>query len=180
MSHPASNLAPVVAVWGVEGPWNPWRALRAREHLLFDRHPVAAETGGGAIVAFDDGVSVVIVDPALGRRERNAVLAHELIHDELGVDAEVDMPGTWDVVTDRQEKAIDDEVARRLVPLEQLIPWAVRLVAAGEVVESWMVADRFDVPERVARLAIKLAGAEAAVARLEAEVAALEEHGNGP
>jgi hypothetical protein len=137
--------------------WNPWRELGRRPHLLFALADLPAATGGAAYGRWADGSAAVIIDPSLGRVERNAALAHELVHDERG--ALIDTPAaprTWRPVIAREEAAVNDEVARRLVPLAQLAAFVSRtdaLEPGGGAIE---VADEFDVPEEVAARALVL------------------------
>jgi hypothetical protein len=120
--------------------------------------------------------AAIVIDPSLDQVDRNAALAHELIHLERGGGAEHGgMPDDWEAVVARDEAAVDAEVARRLCPLEELIPWAARRVAAGETVEAWQVAEEWGIPERIARLAIRAAGAGVVLERLEAAIAALDD-----
>ena len=62
-------------------------------------------------------------------------------------------PATWDAVVARDEAAVDDEVARRLVPPDELAPWVAARVEMGDAVMAWEIAEEWTVPERVARRA---------------------------
>jgi hypothetical protein len=86
-------------------------------------------------------------------------LAHELIHDERrgGADA-ADMPSSWRAVVARDERQVDDEVARRLVPDDELRYLLECLTEMGLPVEVWDVARQFDVPDTVAKRAIARLG----------------------
>lgn len=134
--------------------WNAWAELRRREHILFDRRELPDATGG-AIYARRNGWAVVLIDRRLGRRDRHAALAHELVHDERQpLTTMHGMPETWRPLVAREEQAVDREVARRLVPLEDLAQFCDRMADLGEGVAPWHVADEFDVPEDVARRAL--------------------------
>ncbi|MFN8052797.1 MAG: hypothetical protein U0Q22_15235 [Acidimicrobiales bacterium] len=137
------------------GPgWNPWRSLRERERttLLWQRLAGA----GGVVEVSDDGAETIVLDPGLGRRERRAVLAHELVHLERSLLP----PGSPPAVVDREEFQVQREVVRRLVPpqlLEELVH-AAAADGAGDPVTVEVVADAFDVPADIARDSITLFG----------------------
>lgn len=126
--------------------WNPWRALRERHWLTLEwcelRHC------SGRLV--DDGQRRrVQLDHRLGRRQRNAVLAHELVHDERGLLYE---EGTPAGLVEKEEFHVRRITAERLVPPGALARYIARL--DGEGVTAAMVADEFDVPHDVALLAL--------------------------
>lgn len=147
-------------VKGQERRPNPWRELRAREHLDFVLAPLPHQLGS-VFWPRDERVAIVI-DPVLSRRDRKAALAHELVHDERGGGAESPgMPSTWAAVAARDELQVEAEVARWLVPLGRLAE-VVELHVANELpVEAWRIADDFDVPEAVASRALQLLGRKA-------------------
>ncbi len=93
-----------------------------------------------------DDLATVVLDVRLGRVQRNATLCHELIHAERGVTG----------VPRFDERGVDDEVARRLVPYAEMA--AMREIAELNdlPVDAWMVAQRFDVPDGVAARAMTL------------------------
>jgi hypothetical protein len=66
-------------------------------------------------------------------------------------------------VVAREERLVDDEVARRLVPAEELQLVCERADGLGECLTPHDVAAAFEVPESVARRALDLwsAGARA-------------------
>lgn len=138
--------------------WNPWRSLRERPRaqLLWQRlvgTPGFVEVGVG-------GSEVIVLDPRVGRRQRRAVLAHELVHLDRGL-----LPaGTPRLVVDREEFQVRAETARRLVPG----PALARMVAERSDVEgvtAAMVADEFDVPLDVAEVALAALAVALAAAR---------------
>lgn len=135
--------------------WNPWRALRSRPHIVLRFAALPADTGGA--VYWPRGArAAIVIDPALRRRERNAALAHELVHDERGGGADKEgMPASWSPVVVRDEAAVDREVARRLVPPEELAKFleVMELLEVGVTV--YEVAEHFDVPEDVACEALR-------------------------
>lgn len=128
---------------------------------MFRLDPIAA-LGGGGLYARREGRAVIVVDPALPRRERKAVLAHELVHDERGglVDAPNAPPG-WAAVVAREERIVDGIVAGRLVPTDKLAVYVERALSLDDGgVDARMVAVEFDVPEPVAQRALEELEAE--------------------
>lgn len=115
--------------------------LRARPHLQLRWADLPTGVRG---LFVSDGT--IVLDVALNREQRNATLLHELIHAERGV--------TGNARTD--ERGVDDEVARRLVPLDELA--ALKEIAELNelTVDVWMVAERWDVPVAVAERAMRL------------------------
>lgn len=121
--------------YGHDVAWNPWATLKARPDIELVWEPLAARAGGGAYYRAPDGVTVILLDKRMHRRDRNAVLAHELVHDEFA---------------GGKESAVDKEVARRLVPPLELRDFCERQAEVCGGVEAWEVAEHFDVPESVA------------------------------
>lgn len=83
------------------------------------------------------------------------MLTHELVHDERGGGASFPgQPATWEAVVRREELRVDAEVARRLVPADEL---RARCAALGSVDDADVaeLADHFDVPEAVLRVALR-------------------------
>lgn len=121
----------------MRGRWNPWRALSEREHLDL----VVARLPDGVRGVWSPGV--IALDHRLGRRQRNATLAHELVHDERGIG----QPTATEAMMEREEAIVRRITAERLIPADELTELARR----GEVepVHLWEVADHFDVPEDV-------------------------------
>lgn len=155
MNHTPVTVTPPQYVDGVEG-WNPWRELRRREHIEFGLCPLPATTGG-AIYWPRGSWAAIVIDPALSREERSAALTHELIHDERG--GGVHWPGapaSWRPRAAIDERQVDDEVARRLVPAGALLRFARTTVEMGVTVDASTVAEEFEVPEPVAERALVL------------------------
>jgi len=145
--HPIRRRPPVIAPMG---DWNPWRALRERPHIEL----VWSQFPDGARGAWVPGAarSIIALDVRLRRRERRAVLTHELVHDERGI---AYTSGTPPLLIAKEERAVDLEAARRLVPLDELR----RFVAQRRELEPITVTDiaaAFDVPPDVARRAVDL------------------------
>lgn len=140
----------------VSSPWNPWAELRRRPHVTFSlASELPAGTGGG-VYERRGRRSVILIDRALGRRERRVVLAHELIHDERSSTCRCEgMPGSWDPVIARDEARIDAEVAARLVPMHELERAARTAEDLGHVLSEADVAEGWDVTEAIARMAME-------------------------
>lgn len=85
------------------------------------RTDAIADLLGGGLACSWRGVDVVVLSPRLSGADRVVALAHELVHLERGggID-EPSMPTTWAAEVAREERAVDDEVARRLVPVDAL------------------------------------------------------------
>ena len=136
-------------------PWNPWDALRSRNCIVMAVRPLPPGVRG-AYQARGDRRAIVL-SPTLGPAERTATLAHELVHDERGGGASYrGQPPTWEPVVARDERQVNDEVARRLVPRNEL----ERLWRRCRDVEGSLgvaeVAAAFDVPPEVAARALAL------------------------
>lgn len=118
---------------------------------------MVAELPGGALglSVIDGPHRAVLLDARLSRVERRVALAHELVHLERGGGAHhPGAPRAWSPVVAREERHVDDIVAARLVPGEDL----ARLVAARSEVEpvtASLVAAEFDVTEDVAQRALE-------------------------
>lgn len=84
--------------------------------------------------------------------DRNALLAHALVHDERFLFE----PGTPAAVVQHEEHQVLREVARRLVPLDQLNDYVTTKEDLEEPVTATDVAHVFEVPEHVARRALHL------------------------
>lgn len=128
--------------------WNPWRALRAREHVELRWVEMPAGTRGAWWL--DGDRSVIALSHRLGRRERNAVLAHELVHDERRIAYTADTPRA---LVDKEEAVVDRIAARRLVPGDELARVVAALLEAHGQVTVHDLAEHFDVPPDVAERA---------------------------
>lgn len=128
--------------------WNPWRALRSRPNVRLaykQMHP-----SRGTIVDNGAGLRTITIDPRLDRIQRNATLAHELIHDEYDLLWSSDTPPE---IVEKGERFVRCETADRLVPPHELEHF-VRVRAEVGMVLARDVADEFDVPADVASLAL--------------------------
>jgi hypothetical protein len=136
--------------------WNPWKALAARPDVVLRQAAL-----GGTLIGFCDagegrGPPTITLARTLDRVERNAVLAHELVHLERGGGIDfAGAPRSWRAVVEREEHIVDREVARRLVPLQELRRFANARAEAGEAVTVDDVMEEWDVPHWVARDAVE-------------------------
>ena len=129
--------------------WSPWRALREREHIELQWRDLPRGTAG-YWAPLRGGYAVIVLASWLGRRARRCTLAHELVHDERGL-VTTGMP---EALAAKEEHAVEREVARRLVPRDELMAMIVRAVDLGEGVTVHDVAEAFDVDEPTARRAL--------------------------
>lgn len=118
----------------------------------------------GVCWPYDDGVTVIAVDRRLGRRQRKSTLAHELIHTERGGGVRVVGLGVAAArhIVELEERRVDDEVARRLVPLDELAQLVASICDDGTPIHAWEIAEAFDVPDDVAIRACELLKREGA------------------
>lgn len=133
--------------------WNPWRALRERTHLRLVFAELPDDCGRGALLEETDGSRTVMLDYRLERRDRNAVLAHELVHDERDI---LYSPDTPIALVLKEEGYVNREVSRRLVPGRDLDELVGQLEELGEPVHAVVVAEEFDVPLDIAQRALWL------------------------
>jgi Zn-dependent peptidase ImmA (M78 family) len=130
--------------------WNPWRALREAAEIELRWMPLPESYGGGAIVTTDDGY-VIVLDSRLRQEERRAVLAHELVHAERGVLP----PSAPDALRAKDEHAVENEVADRLVPADELREFVEQCLSLDRFVTALDVANEFGVPIDVAERACR-------------------------
>lgn len=138
--------------------WNPWRALREREAIRFAR--LDLPDGVEGVHAIKGEQRAIVVDRSLPRIERNAVLAHELIHDERG---HVD-PVLGELEVRREERRVDREVARRLVPFDELRAFAAKVADTSSTART----RRKPIRSRHTRLAPYSRGDDGRVGRFRA------------
>lgn len=136
--------------------WAVWRALRDRAHVTLEWRDL--RRSDGLYELHGDGTATIVLATRLGRRERRATLAHELVHDERCIAFDDDTPLG---IIRKEEALVEAEAVRRLVPFDEL----AALVARREVVTVEDLVDEFDVPADVARRAVELH--QARLARLE-------------
>jgi hypothetical protein len=133
--------------------WDPWAAAAGlpRLEIWFGDVPQ------GAVWHRDDEGDHITLDASASRRERRALLAHELIHVERGVG----YPLASSATMQREEAIVRRETARRLVPPAELAALVARLEAL-EPITADLVADEFDVPAYVAAEALEALRQESA------------------
>jgi hypothetical protein len=132
--------------------WNPWRALREQPALRLVFATLPRHVGRGALLDVD-GRRTIVLDDRLSRRERRAVLGHELVHAERNI---LYGPGVPRALIDKEENAVNRITAERLVPLHELGALVARAEGLGEGVSAADVEDAFDVPAEVAARALWL------------------------
>lgn len=121
--------------------WNPWAAQRRRAHLTLRWATL------DGLLGYLEHHTIV-----LDRRERNAVLAHELVHEERGGGIDhPGMPAGWQAIVAREELIVDREAARRLIPTDELAAFIAARVSIGPVTVEEL-ADEFDVPTWLVRV----------------------------
>ena len=140
-------------------PWNPWDTLRSRTLIAMAVRPLPPGVLGAYLARGHR--RAIVLSSSLGRAERTATLAHELVHDERGGGAAFrGQPATWDPVVARDERQVDDEVARRLVPGPELDRLWRRARGVDGSLTAREVAAVFDVPPEVAARALVLRRSE--------------------
>lgn len=134
-----------------------WRSIAHRDdiHVRITELPDAC--GGGALIRRTDGSVWILLDERLPATERRAVLLHELVHLERGTARCEGAPSTWEAVVAREEQRVDDIVAERLVPEDELRQFVARCLDLGHAVVARDVADEFEVPVEVAKRACRRA-----------------------
>jgi hypothetical protein len=65
-------------------------------------------------------------------------------------------PGAWAPAMAREDGTVDREVARRLIPLDELEEWAAQRTASDMTTTVLDVAEQFDTTEELAELAMLL------------------------
>lgn len=131
--------------------WNPWRALRDQHaEIEFGRVPLPRSVEG--LYAWGDGRPVIVVDSNLGRRQREAALAHELVHHERGGTCSGNRlnPVGWRSVEAAEERTVDQIVAERMLDGGEVLAFCSMRAELGEPTTPADVAEEFDVAEWVA------------------------------
>jgi hypothetical protein len=132
--------------------WNPWRALRERRHITL----VWADLPPGMRGAWlrHPSRTEIVLSASSSRIERNAGLAHELVHDERGIDL---TPACPPAVRAKEEAIVRAITADRLVPLADLMELVEASTSIGVPVDAALVAREFEVPLDVAQTALERA-----------------------
>ena len=126
--------------------WNPWAAAAGHPRLEI----WFGDVPHGATWHRTGDADVITIDAAASRRERSALLAHELVHLERGIG----YPVATERTMQREEAIVRRETARRLVPPCELRALVDRR-AEVEPITAALVAEEFDVPERIAAEALR-------------------------
>ena len=129
--------------------WNPWVSLRHRPHVLFALVDLPAATGG-AVAYRDASGDVILLDPALPPSARTVALAHELVHLERDGPGDLPAAGPLAVMRRREDRRVDEIVARRLVPPDDLRRFVREQPGPVTVAD---IADAFEVTSEVAQRA---------------------------
>lgn len=117
-------------------------------------HPIAG-LAGGALAVRRSGRTWILIDPELDPAARRAALTHERIHLQRGaLPPARDVPPSWVPVVAREERIVDGEVARCLVPSVALAQAVERWLASGEPVTATVVAQAFETTLEVAAAAL--------------------------
>jgi hypothetical protein len=126
--------------------WNPWRALRAAASVDLWFVPLGDDRGRWVRTSTGDEIHL---DPALDRRTRNEVLAHELVHAERGVG----FPAASVETMQLEEERVWRIALERLAPAAEIEAFARRRATVGPVLVADL-AEEFDLsPEAAARVA---------------------------
>lgn len=129
--------------------WDPWAALATTDIELW----YAPLDGARGRWERSGGQDEIVLEAALDRRTRRAVLAHELVHAERGVGWPLATAATMQLEEERVWRVALD----RLAPPDEVRRFAERLATVGPVTLRDL-ADEFDLPvdlaARVARLAV--------------------------
>lgn len=134
----------------VMGPgWNPWAALRQREHLTLRW---ARLRGCREVIVDRPEGRTIYLEASLCQRDRNALLAHALVHDERTL-YDPDAP---QALVDHEEAQVRRITTDRLVPPRLLECEIERLISLGDPVHAVAIVDIFDVPIDVAHHALHL------------------------
>lgn len=128
--------------------------MREREHIDLEWRDLPRGIFGAWIPRGPR--ATIVLATRLSRRSRRCILAHEFAHDERGI-ATTALPTR---LRAKEERAVDLEVARRLVPVHELGPWVERMVGAGDAVTVEIVADTWDVDRFVAARALEFLASE--------------------
>lgn len=132
------------------GPFDPERALA---DVAPDAMVVTRELHGCDGMVEPGPPIEVSLDYRLGRRERRAVLTHEVVHVERSAyyDRRAHRP-----VIDKLEAWIDAEACDRLVPPDELDELARHAEEHDVPLHVWDLMERFDIPMYVAHKAMGL------------------------
>jgi len=138
----------------INEPFDPWRAVAESDNLVLSFHPIARLMGGG-FYARSGELGLIVIDPDLQGEDRRAVMTHELIHHERAAGfRSTGASAALASFVDNDERCVDREVARRLVPRTSLEAFVRSSTRAGLGVGPGEVAEHFEVPFSVATCAL--------------------------
>lgn len=112
--------------------YHPWRHFRAMARWTLQQADLP--TGRAGVTNWPTGT--VTLDRRLSQVQRRCTIAHEIVHIERGP-----VPADTRLVA-REEMAVEQEVVRRLIPLEDLgeaLAWARSKAEAADVL--WVTED---------------------------------------
>lgn len=131
---------------------NPWRLLRASPEV--ELRWAYLDGLCGFYEPHADGTAMIVLDAGIDAATRNATLMHELEHHRRGICG----------VARYDERGVEDEVARKLVPLDELAQLVASICDDGTPVMAWELAAAFGVPEDVAERACEMLKRERGIA----------------
>ena len=138
----------------INEPFDPWRAVAESDNVVLSFHPIARLMGGG-FYARRGEIGLIVIDPDLRGADRRAVMTHELIHHERADGlSPIDPSAALASFVAADERCVDREVARRLVPRPSLEAFVRSSTRAGLGVGAAEVAEHFEVPASVATCAL--------------------------
>lgn len=136
--------------------WVPWHSVKDDPDIVIEREPLPDALGGALYWPAGDWV-IILIDESKPRRVRKGLLGHEVLHHWRGGGAAYSgMPESWRVVVARDEGWVRWELARRMVPRDELVRIVDVVNDLGEGWMAWQVGEYFDCPDEVAADAVKL------------------------
>lgn len=134
-----------------------WRSIAHRDDIHVRVVELPDECGGGVLSRRHGGQVWILLDGRRPAHERRAILAHELEHLARGSVRFDGAPPGWDFIVAREEGRVDQAVAERLVPDEELQAFVRRCLSIDAYVTALDVADEFGVPVEIAERACRRA-----------------------
>lgn len=136
--------------------WVPWHSVRDDRDVVIKREELPDALGGALYWPAGDW-AIILIDKTRPRRVRKALLGHELLHHARGGSpAYPGMPPMWRDLVARDEGAVRWELARRMVPRDELVRVVDVVNELGEGWMAWEVGEFFDCPDEVAADAVKM------------------------
>lgn len=128
----------VASSWMPSMSWHPWRTIRGLDVT------VQWERRDGLLGTWDAGTRTMTFHPDQSQRQRRCTATHEIVHAERGHQGECNR---------RLERKVDEEAARRLIPLSALADALLWCVDEWELAEDLWV-DQATVRVRLDTLAV--------------------------